>query len=223
MAERGKYIVIEGNDGTGKSTQVDRLEKHLASLSIPCTQLHEPDGVPTASKLRDIIKDGRLERDPWTNVLLFTAARRLNWLQQVKPELDNGSFVVAARNWFSTVAYQGYGQGIEIEHIEQFTRDNVAEEYLQPDLALILSVGREARSARIADRGELGRPDTFESMPEDFQARVNAGYEEFARKRCLEVIDASGTADAVEKEIWRRVQPLLPPATRAKTYISVNR
>lgn len=210
MSERGKYIVIEGNDGTGKSTQVDRLERRLASLGIVCSQLHEPDGVPTASKLRDIIKDGRLERDAWTNVLLFTAARRLNWLQHVEPALEKGQVVVAARNWFSTVVYQGYGQGVPIDKIETFTRDNIGEEYLEPDLALILSLQNTAiRDERIAGRGELERPDTFESMPQDFQERLDAGYLELAVSRNLDVIDASHSVDEVETEIWNRVEPLV--------------
>jgi dTMP kinase len=210
MSERGRYIVIEGNDGTGKSTQVDRLERRLATLGITCSQLHEPDGVPTASKLRDIIKDGRLERDAWTNVLLFTAARRLNWLQHVEPALEKGQVVVAARNWFSTVVYQGYGQGVPIDKIEAFTRDNIGEEYLEPDLALILSLQNTAiRDERIAGRGELERPDTFESMPQDFQERLDAGYLELAVSRNLDVIDASHSVDEVEAEIWNRVEPLV--------------
>lgn len=210
MSERGKYIVIEGGDGTGKSTQVDRLERRLAALGFACTQLHEPDGVPAAAKLRDIIKDGRLERDAWTNVLLFTAARRLNWLQQVQPALESGSMVVAARNWFSTVVYQGYGQGESIEKIEQFTRDNIAEEYLKPDLTLILALqDNTIRHERIAQRGELERPDTFESMPQDFQERLDAGYLDFARKHDIDIIDASQTVDEVELEIWQRVERLI--------------
>lgn len=209
MSERGKYIVIEGNDGTGKSTQVERLEMRLAAAGIHCSRIHEPDGPPTASRLRDIIKDGRLERDPWTNVLLFTASRRISWLQAMKPALDNGEYVVAARNWFSTIAYQGYGQGIELEKIERFTKDNIAEDYLSPDLTLILSLQDEERSGRITAREELNRPDTFESLPPDFQARVNTGYIQFAQDRGIEIIDASQSIEVVEEEIWSRVKNLM--------------
>lgn len=209
MSERGKYIVIEGNDGTGKSTQVERLEMRLAAAGIHCSQIHEPDGPPTASRLRDIIKDGRLERDPWTNVLLFTASRRISWLQAMKPALDNGEYVVAARNWFSTIAYQGYGQGIELEKIERFTKDNIAEDYLSPDLTLILSLQDEERSGRITAREELNRPDTFESLPPDFQARVNTGYIQFAMDHGIEIIDGSQSIEVVEEEIWSRVKNLM--------------
>lgn len=210
MPNRGKYIVIEGNDGTGKSTQVERLEKRLIGLGLECSQIHEPDGVPTAARLREIIKDGRLERDAWTNVLLFTAARRLNWLQQIQPSLEDGKYVVAARNWYSTVIYQGYGQGESIQRIEEFTRDNIAEEYLKPDLTIILSLGDKAtRASRIAGRGVLEHPDTFESMPEDFQERLDFGYMDFAAKQGIDVIDASGSLDQVEAEIWQHVEKVM--------------
>ncbi len=210
MSERGKYVVIEGHDGTGKSTQVDRLEKHLAKLGMACNQIHEPDGVPTASRLRDIIKDGRLKRDPWTNVMLFTTARRLNWIQQIQPSIENGEYSVAARSWISTAVYQGYGQGVPIDKIEEFTRDNIAPEYLTPDLTLILTLNNDSlRTGRIAKRGKLDRPDTFESMPDDFQSRVQEGYIDFAEKRGIELVDASSDIDEVEGEIWSRVEKLL--------------
>ncbi len=206
MAERGKYIVIEGNDGTGKSTQVGLLRSRLERRGAVCSEVHEPDGPPAAAELRKIIKNGNLERDSWTNVMLFTAARRISWLQQIQPALERGEHVLAARNWFSTVVYQGYGQGEDIAKIEQFTRENVSEEYLQPDLAIVLTLGDAAiRQARISARGELENPDTFESMPDDFQMRVNNGYVEFAKQHRLDVIDASVSVEEVEKEIWKRI------------------
>ena len=209
MSERGKYIVIEGNDGTGKSTQVERLQKRLASVGIRSSQIHEPDGPPTAAKLRDIIKDGRLERDPWSNVMLFTTSRRLSWIQHMQPALERGEYVVAARNWYSTVAYQGYGQGVPIDRIEAFTRENISEEYLRPDLTLILTLDPSERVQRIAKREELDRPDTFESLPQDFQDRVDAGYITFAHEQGIDTIDATRTIDEVEKDIWTRVEGLI--------------
>ena len=191
MSERGKYIVIEGNDGTGKSTQVEQLQRRLGTIGITSIQIHEPDGVPIAGELRTIIKNAHLERDPWSNVLLFTAARRLNWLQAMKPALDQGQWVLAARSWISTVAYQGYGEGIDPRKIRERTIDDVGEQYLSPDLQLILSlqdVGR--RQERIASRGELEVPDTFESRDEGFQTALEDGYDIFARENGLEVIDA---------------------------------
>lgn len=210
MSKHGKYIVIEGSDGTGKSTQVERLEVKLKKLGIDSVLIHEPDGAPMASKLRELIKDGTLKREPWTNVLLFTTARRASWFQTMKPALRQGRFILSARSWLSTIVYQGYGQGMPIDRIRQFTEENVARDYLEPDLTIILTLHDETtRKGRISERGEVKRPDTFESMPDDFQSRVIDGYERYAKQRGYPVIDASKSLDEVETEIWQHVEPLL--------------
>lgn len=210
MPKRGKYIVIEGNDGTGKSTQVELLQKKLEAVGVESIQIHEPDGAPMASKLRDLIKDGTLKREPWTNVMLFTVARRVSWFQHMKPSLAKGTWVLAARNWLSTVTYQGYGQKIPVPYIEQFTRDNVSEDYLVPDLTIVLVLSEAARVQQIADRGKLDKPDAFESMTSDFQDRVNAGYIDYAGKHGIEVLDVSGlTKERVREMIWERVEKIM--------------
>lgn len=211
MIRRGKYIVIEGNDGTGKSTQVELLEKRLEQQGIEAIQIHEPDGAPMASKLRDLIKDGTLKREPWTNVMLFSVARRVSWFQHMKPSLQKGTWVLAARSWLSTVTYQGYGQKIPISYIERFTRDNVSEDYLTPDLTIILTMlDQETRKKRIEARGVLEKKDAFESMPDDFQERVNNGYIDYARSHGIETLDVSNLSKAdVHEYIWERVEKLI--------------
>lgn len=213
MGERGRYVVIEGADGTGKSEQVARLARRLGTMGIKSLEVHEPDGadgVRGATELRKIIKDGTIPRDAWTNVLLFTAARRLNWLQAMRPALQNGNWVLAARSWISTVAYQGYGEGIDVGRIRDRTLQDVGEAYLHPDLELILALkSEEVRKSRIAGRGQLETPDTFESMPDGFQAQMQDGYVRFALENDVELLPADGTPDEVEADIWARVQRLL--------------
>jgi len=220
MSERGKYIVIEGGDGTGKSTQVRETQNKLARLGIDSIQIHEPDGfegngplqlpaVAAATELRKIIKNETITRDPWSNVLLFTAARRLNWLQAMKPALDGGIWVLAARSWISTVAYQGYGEGIDPEIIRQRTIQDVCQEYTEPDLELILTMDDEvSRQHRIDSRGELSNPDTFESKSASFQKAMQDGYTSFARQYNVSTIDASQSLDQVTEEIWNYVNKL---------------
>ncbi|MBC7942877.1 dTMP kinase [Candidatus Saccharibacteria bacterium] len=211
MTERGKYVVVEGPDGTGKSTQIELLKEHLSEIGVPSIEIHEPDGVPAAAELRNIIKNGSLERDPWTNVMLFTAARRLNWLQAMQPALEAGTWVLAARSWISTEIYQGNGEGVDLTKIAEFTRNNVGEQYLTPDLTLILALqGLEARKTRIAQRGELDNPDTFESMPDEFQERLEDGYTNFAIRNGIDTIDASQSREQVQADIWNKVHALLP-------------
>lgn len=209
MPERGKYIVIEGHDGTGKSTQVEMLHEHLSEEGIEAVQIHEPAGVAIADELRKIIKNGELDRDGETNLLLFTAARRELFRQVIAPTLGRGAWVLAARNWRSTAAYQGYGEGLSINEIEAITRKYTDEAYLNPDFECILSLQSEQeRAKRIAKRGELENPDTFESRGDDFQTKVENGYLDIARKDGLLVIDASPSPEEIHEEIWERIKEI---------------
>lgn len=228
----GKRFVIEGPDATGKSEQAIRLDQRLRKLGMQTLlvlnddskmlePIQEPGGVPIANELRKIIKNGALERDPWTNVLLFTAARRLNWLQAIKPALESGIHVVSARNWVSTVTYQGYGEGIPFGQIKQRTVEDVGEDYIRPELEVILNVSDElARKSLIAQRGRLENPDTFESKSSDFQERMKKGYLDYAQMRGRKVIpvnvwpgmtieDINHSKQEVEDRIWEEVEQVL--------------
>lgn len=219
MSERGKYVVIEGNDGTGKSSQVGELQRRLGGLGIKSIEIHEPDGVPAARELRKIIKDGTLKRDAWSNVLLFTAARRLNWLQAMQPALESGVWVLAARSWLSTVAYQGYGEGIDVDRIRRRTLEDVGEEYVSPDMELILTLHDDTvRQSRISQRGALEKPDTFESRDDRFQRALEEGYKLYAADNDIPLVDASPDFTTVAEAIWRHVQPL----TKEGSYETVS-
>jgi len=195
MSERGRYIVIEGNDGTGKSTQVERLTKQLQVEGFPAIMIEEPGSedpdkaTPVANHLRKIIKDGSLVRDPEINLALFSAARRELWQQKIAPALAKGAFVLSARNYFSTLAYQGRGEGLDEQHILDLTELYTDPRYMKPDTMVILTLDDEAeRAKRIAGRGELETPDTFESKGSDFQAKVNRAYIDLANEYGIETI-----------------------------------
>lgn len=204
----GKYIVIEGHDGTGKSTQVEKISQLLHERGIDSVEFHEPAGVPIADAIRTIIKDGSLERDGETNLLLFTASRHEIW-RRAAQELKMGTWVITARNYYSTLAYQGYGEGLSTQLIEDTTRTFTTKQYANPDLAVILSLDNESREKRISERGEVEKPDTFESRSLDFQTRVHDGYLEIAKNHNLQVIDASRSIDDVTQDIWREVEKLI--------------
>lgn len=198
----GKYIVIEGNDGTGKSTQVEKIRALLEQHGIESVEFHEPAGVPIADAIREVIKNGTLERDGETNLLLFTAARHEIW-KQAQQELTSGKWVIAARNYYSTLAYQGYGEGLSLNLISQTTRAFTDENYMNPDFAIILSISKETRYERIAQRGNIENPDTFESRNGDFQVNIDKGYLSIAKDDGLEIVDASQTIDEVTDDIWK--------------------
>lgn len=196
---RGKYIVIEGHDGTGKSTQVELIREQLAKKGIRSVEMHEPGGVPIADKIRSVVKDGTLERDATTNLLLFTAARRELWNQLAKPALERGEWVVAARNWYSTLAYQGYGEGVDRRLIAEMTQQMVGDEYASPSCSFILTLAENdtERKRRLNIRGSTEKVDTFEAKGEDFQAAVNNAYKAIAEEYKIQVIDASQDKDAI--------------------------
>lgn len=211
MATRGTYIVIEGTDGTGKSTQASLLASRLAAEGHEVIEFHEPDGVPIAAELRNVIKNGSLTRSALTNVLLFTAARRENWLQQGMPVLERGGYVIAARNYYSTLAYQGIAEGLErdmtteedIAYIEMLTRSATNERYMSPDFACILDIDDETeRARRIAERGELRNPDTFESRGDDFQQQVIDAYRQVATSKNIPIISAAQTPAVIAEVLW---------------------
>lgn len=208
---RGKYIVIEGHDGTGKSTQVEMLRDYLRRMhTIESEDIHEPAGVPIADTLREVIKNGELERDATTNLLLFTAARREIYRQKIVPALDRGAWVLAARNWISTIAYQGYGEGLDPKEIERITQTFTAPEYMNPDIMIVLNLNDEnERVKRIARRGELEKPDTFESRDQAFQASVKNGYLSVAKEHNFTVISADQTTQAIHKEIIKIISGTL--------------
>lgn len=203
----GKYIVIEGHDGTGKSTQVEILRNRLIEdLGIDSIEFHEPAGHPTADAIRTVIKDGRLERDAITNLLLFSASRHELWTKRGLPALRLGKWVLSARSYISSLAYQGYGEGLDLDIVNQVTKLATDNEYMKPDVELILDLNDdEERARRIANRGELEHPDTFESKDDTFQTRVRDGYLHIAHDRDIPIISANQTVEKVSEDIWEHV------------------
>ena len=190
------YIVIEGQDGTGKSTQAELLKKHFEEQGKEVVMLEEPDGdLPQAHDLHDMILTRGYNLEPLTNVLLFTAARVELWKKIAEPVLKNGGVVISARNYWSTLAYQGYGEGVSRSKIIRITKDILPEKYIHPDYGFILVVPDEVRLARQKNRGKA--TETFEKKSSELQQKVNAAYPKIAKEFNLQVIDASATIDEI--------------------------
>ena len=196
MITRGRYIVIEGNDGTGKSTQVRLLQTYFHEQGRSVVIVEEPGGgdpaftTPVASYLRAIIKNRQLQRDPEINLALFSAARRELWQHSIAPALERDAVVLAARNYLSTLAYQGYGEGLDLDHIRETTALFTGARYMAPDRVVILTMNDDTeRKRRLAKRSSSVRLDAFESRADDFQHRVNNGYAALARDMALPVVE----------------------------------
>lgn len=208
--QEGKYIVIEGHDGTGKTTQADLLQQYLESRGKRVIHLKEPGGSPVAEAIRGVILNGNLERTPMTNILLFTANRHELWHAKILPELEKGTWVVATRNYWSTLAYQGYGEGMNASIITAITSTFTDKRYMKPDFSVMLVLKDVNAKHRIAQRGKLENPDPFESKNDDFQQRVARGYEAIAREYDIDSVDASASIDDVHAAIRQRIEYLLP-------------
>ncbi len=207
MNRPGRYIVIEGNDGTGKSTQVAMLADYFRARGHVVCVVEEPGSddpeksTPVANELRRIVKNGNLVRSSEINLALFSAARRELWREKIQPALQRGEIVLSARNYISTLAYQGYGDGLDTEEIIRMTKLFTDERYLQPDAMVVLTLSDTQRQQRIAERGRITHPDTFESREQSFQDRVNAGYEAVARTYNIPLLSATGTPKEVHARI----------------------
>lgn len=192
------YIVIEGQDGTGKSTQARLLKEYYENQGKEVVVMDEPDGdLPQAHDIHDLIlirgKDYNMT--PMTNVLLFTAARSELWRKIAEPVLKRGGVVISARNYWSTLAYQGYGEGVSRSKIIKITKEALPERYCNPDKSFILTVSDKVRLERQGVRGKA--TETFEAKPDDFQQKVNNAYPKIAKDFNIKIIDASGSIEEV--------------------------
>lgn len=203
MSRPGRYIVIEGNDGTGKSTQVAKLAEYFRARGQTVCVVEEPGSddpeksTPIANELRNVIKNGDLTRSAAVNVALFSAARRELWREKIQPALQRGEIVLSARNYISTLVYQGQAEGFDEAEILRLTKLFTDEKYLHPDVMIVLSLSHDKRAKRIAMRGELKNPDAFESRGQDFQEKITKGYLKIAKDYEIPVVLADGSVEEV--------------------------
>lgn len=204
MAKLGKYIVFEGPDGVGKTTQANELEAYFKSIGSKVLQVNEPGGMPIGNAIRAILLDKSLDREPITNLLLFTANRHELWFKIIKPALEKGINVISSRNYWSSIAYQGYGEGMDTAFIRSITAMHTEEDYMSPNYGIILDFKNEAeRQRRLEARGET---DLFESKPSKFQSNVKKGYAEIAKHHNIKVVDATGSIEAVHQRILNLIE-----------------
>lgn len=191
---RGKFITLEGGEGAGKSTQAARLAKALRTAGLVVLTTREPGGAPEAEKIRELLLQGS-GWDPITEALLHFAARREHLVHTVLPALKRGEWVVSDRFADSTMAYQGYGLGVDRALIEDLYRLAVGD--IRPDLTFILDIPVDEGFARLAGRGIDA--DRYERMDRDFHERLRQGFLDIAGRepdRCI-VIDGRGDAAAI--------------------------
>jgi dTMP kinase len=185
-------VTLEGIDRSGKTTQVARLCAALAArglpvgvVGVPGGSLREPGGTPAGEAIRDVLLHRAHDVGPWTEALLYAAARAQLVADVVRPSLDAGLIVVLDRYVDSSLAYQGWARGLGIDVVAQVNER--ATGGLWPDLTLLLRV----RPGRAAGRAG-GPPDRLESEGAALQARVAAGYDELARRHPGRIVALDG-------------------------------
>ncbi len=205
------YYVIEGQDSTGKTTQANLLADYLRGRGREVEIVEEPGGdLPIAQEIRRMLLDKRYNLHPKTNVMLFMAARSELWHKRIKPVLDRGGDVISTRNWWSTLAYQGFGQGIDLALIRRTVSMYMPKEYVMPEKSIIFFLPEEERLRRQRGRNYASEKDTYESQPSEFQMRVNNGYLEIAKMYGVPIYDASGSLEQVRQDLWKHFGILQP-------------
>lgn len=200
----GRFISLEGGEGTGKSTQVRRLAATLQKRGIAVLTTREPGGSPGAEEIRALMVNGEPGRwDAMTETLLAYAARADHVTRTIGPALLAGTWVITDRFSDSTFAYQGAGRGMDRETIRRI--DSAVLDDFKPDLTLILDLdaGVGLERAKVRATGE----NRFEKFGVEFHERLRQAFLEIARRnpdRCR-VIDASGSEDAVANAIFEVV------------------
>ncbi|MBO46973.1 MAG: dTMP kinase [Planctomycetes bacterium] len=176
---RGKFLVFEGMDGCGKTTQAQLLVAWLESKGRSPLHIREPGTTPAGERFRNLLLDPTREPwDPATEALLFFASRRELLLQEIQPALEAGKDVICERFTPSTLAYQGTSP--ELAEFVLALDQIVVPEELQPDHVLILDLEPEEALRRATSRSEA---DSFESRGLSFQVQVQKGYHRYAKER----------------------------------------
>ena len=206
---RGRFITIEGPDGSGKTTQVERLAERLRSAGHEVLVTREPGGTRLGEQLREILlaRHGGVEpTDALTDAFLFEAARRQLVRQVIRPALADGSIVVCGRYSDSTLAYQGYGAGAPLDLLRAI--DAAATDSLRPNVTILLDLPVEVGLARKGP-DETTRFEAEQDVA--FHRRVRTGFLALAADEPdrFALVDATLPVDEVADEVWSIVAEML--------------
>lgn len=206
------FITFEGPDGSGKTTQLQILHRYLLQAGYPVLLVREPGGTDIGDQIRNVLHDTRnVSMLPNAEVLLYSASRAQLVGQVIRPALQAGSVVLCDRYAEATMAYQGYGHGLDLELLKAIT--TFATGGLRPDLVVYLDIAvedglRRKKSSFQAGQGEWNRMDQKEL---DFHQRARAGYLRMAAEEPGRwfVLDATRPIASLQQSIRRRVKRLL--------------
>jgi dTMP kinase len=199
---RGRFVVLEGGDGSGKSTQAARLASWLRDEGLTVCETFEPGAGAIGAVIRELLLHHAEPITPATEALLMAADRAQHVASEIEPALARGEWVVCDRYVPSSLVYQGVVRALGVELVERLS--DVATQGLMPDLVIVLDVDDDVAAAR-----EGGEPDRLEREGAVFHAAVRRAYRELASARGWVVVDANPGVDDVAARVRATVEPLL--------------
>ena len=202
--KKGLFITFEGCDGCGKTTQLELLAKFLEEKGYDVVVTREPGAKGLGTKLREILLNYNGEVSSNCESFLFLADRAQHIDTLVKPAITEGKIVLCDRHIDSTVAYQGYGRGINLEQINYL--NNLATSGLKPDLTLLFDVDTETSMQRVGKN-----KDRMESAGIEFQEKVRHGYLTLAKEepKRIRIFDSRKTIEQLHQEVLGIIAPLI--------------
>lgn len=206
------YVVIEGQDGTGKDTQANLLKEYFEKQGKKVVAYSESG---TASQNEFISTIAKLNYgsnqniDHRTRTMLYLVNRYEQWRTLAEPALKNGDIVITTRNWFSTLIYEGYGGGVSKSLIIKLHKLIMPEPYFYPDKIFMFTLSEEEQQKRLGtqiDKKWNRREEVWKSKGNDFQQKLNHAYLKIAKDYDIPTIDASGTIEEVFERVKKRIK-----------------
>ncbi|HAH31104.1 MAG TPA: dTMP kinase [Elusimicrobia bacterium] len=205
--KRGYFIVLEGPDRSGKSTQAKLLKEWLEGRGFSVILTREPGGTKISEQVRKILLDPKNNIERLTELFLYESSRAQHTLEIILPALKAGKVVISDRFTLSTVAYQGYGRGLPIKTVN--TLNTIATCGLKSDLIFVFDIPDRIFAERERLALKLSGPDRIESASAAFRKRVNRAYKILAGKQGMIRINGALSRANIQKEIITRVRRLI--------------
>lgn len=200
MNKKGLFILFEGPDKSGKTTQSMLLYKYLKKKRRKVILTREPGGTKISEKIRNILLNPSNNISPLCELFLYEAARAQHVYEKIKPAIKKGYIVICDRFTIATLAYQGYGRGVKLNLVEML--NNIATDGLVPDLIFGFQISDKEYLKR-----SVSKKDRIEKQSKEFRLRMNAGYRKiFGKLKKVVVIDGTRGIDEIHKIIVNEVE-----------------
>ena len=205
--EKGKFITFEGGEGSGKTTQIELLYQKLINNGINVVKTREPGGTVIGEEIRNILVKGPTKNiTPFTELLLNSASRKEHIERLIKPNIDDGSWVLCDRFVDSTLVYQGYGHGLDINIVKNINQFTVGD-YI-PDLTIIFDIDPNDGLTRASKRKI--EEDRYEKMDISFHLKIRESYLQIAKNdtKKYKIVDASLDKEIISDNIYKIISDL---------------